>query len=93
MANNLFISYDLMQPGQGYEAVTEEIKKLGNWAKVNYSLWYVNSNLSASDAATKISTVMDNNDKLIVVDTTNNTAAWNNLSDEVANYIKDQWYK
>lgn len=93
MANNLFISYDLMQPGQGYEAVTEEIKKLGNWAKVNYSLWYVNSNLSASDAATKVWAVMDNNDKLIVVDATNNTAAWNNLSDEVANYIKDQWYK
>jgi hypothetical protein len=41
MANNLFISYDLYNPGQGYEAVIEEIKSLGGWAKVHQSCWYV----------------------------------------------------
>lgn len=37
MANNLFISYDLNSPRQDYEAVIEEIKHLGNWAKVQKS--------------------------------------------------------
>lgn len=93
MANNLFVSYDLMQPGQHYDTVIAEIKKLGTWAKVHYSLWYVESQLSASDAANHIWAVMDRNDKLIVVDATNNNAAWHNLGDEVSNFIKDQWYK
>lgn len=93
MANNLFISYDLMQPGQSYETVIAEIKKLGSWAKVHYSLWHVNSQLSATEAANQVWAVMDRNDKLIVVDATNNNAAWHNLSEEVSNFIKDQWYK
>lgn len=93
MANNLFVSYDLMKEGQNYEAVIAEIKNLGSWAKVNYSLWYVNSSLSASEAAKRVWAVMDSNDKLIVVDTTNNNSAWHNLSDEVSNFIKDQWSK
>ncbi|WP_084615864.1 hypothetical protein [Solimonas flava] len=93
MANNLFVSYDLINPGQKYEAVIAEIKKLGSWAKVHYSLWYVNSSYSASDAVSKVWAVMDSNDKLLVVDATNGAAAWQNLSDEVANHIKDQWTK
>lgn len=89
--NNLFVSYDLMQQGQHYEAVIAEIKKLGSWAKVNYSLWYVNSQLSASEAAKRVWAVMDSNDKLIVIDSTNNNATWHNLTEEVSNHIKDQW--
>lgn len=93
MSNNLFVSYDLMQKGQNYEAVIAEIKKLGSWAKVNYSLWYVNSQLSASEAAKRVWAVMDSNDKLIVIDSINNNAAWHNLTEEVSNHIKDQWFK
>jgi len=93
MANNLFVSYDLIQPGQHYDTVIAEIKKLGSWAKVHYSLWYVNSSLSASEAAERVWAVMDRNDKLIVVDATNNNAYWYNLDDEVTNFIKNQWYK
>lgn len=93
MANNLFISYDLYKPGQNYDAVIEEIKSLGNWASVHKSLWYVNSSLTASQAATRVWAKMDSNDKLIVVDATTNNAAWNNLGDKVSDYIRDQWAK
>ncbi len=93
MANNLFISYDLYKPGQNYEAVIAEIKSLGNWAAVHKSLWYVNSHLSPSQALDRVWAKMDANDKLIVVDATNNSAAWHNLSDEASAYIKDQWLK
>lgn len=91
MANNLFISYDLNSPGQDYEKVINEIKSLGNWAKVQKSLWYVNSNFTADQARQKVWAKMDANDSLIVIDASNNSAAWNNLSDEVSSFIKDKW--
>lgn len=75
MANNLFVSYDLHEPGKNYDAVIEAIKKLGNWAKVHYSLWYVKSDLAASQAAEQVWTKMDANDKLLVIDASNNTSA------------------
>lgn len=93
MANNLHISYDLNDPGQNYDRVIESIKSLGEWAKIHYSYWYVNSELSASQACDAVSAVMDHNDSLYVVDATNNHAAWKNLSDKVSNFIRDKWTK
>ncbi|NZA25072.1 hypothetical protein H0E84_01615 [Luteimonas sp. SJ-92] len=91
MANNLFVSYDLHNPGQDYSSVIEAIKSLGSWAKVHKSVWYVSSNLSADAAVTKVWAAMDRNDSLIVVDASNNSASWQNLSDEVAKHIQEQW--
>lgn len=91
MANNLFISYDLHQPGQNYAAVEEAIKELGNWAKVHYSLWYVNSTRTVKQAAQHVWAAMDRNDKLIVVDATHNDAYWYNLPDDVSRFVQEQW--
>ncbi|HBG30695.1 MAG TPA: hypothetical protein DDW98_08720 [Gammaproteobacteria bacterium] len=93
MANghNLFISYDLHQPGQNYAAVGDAIKALGSWAKVHQSYWYVDSTMTAERAANAIWAVMDKNDKLIVVDTKTNDAYWYNLPNEVSQQIQACW--
>lgn len=91
MPNNLHISYDLYNPGQNYEAVIERIKTLGNWAKIHKSFWFVSSSLSANQAADKVWEVMDVNDTVYVVDAKNNEAAWQNLSDEVSQFIQNKW--
>lgn len=91
MSNNLFISYDLYAPGQNYDAVITAIKALGNWAKIHKSFWYVRSNLSAELALAKVWAVMDRNDSLMVVDSTHDSAAWRNVSDEVSKYVRQQW--
>lgn len=91
MANNLHVSYDLHTPDQNYEDVINAIKELGNWARVHGSFWYVDSSYSASQAVDHIWNVMDQNDTIYVVDATNNNAAWENLSDEVADYIREAW--
>ncbi|WP_106486082.1 hypothetical protein, partial [Escherichia coli] len=57
------------------------------------SNWYVNCSYSAEDAAKIVRAVMDSDDKLIVVDATNNSAYWYNLSDEVSNQILTEWNK
>lgn len=93
MANNLFISYDLHAPDKNYEAVIKTIKQLGSWAKVHYSLWYVKSGYSASQACDSVWRSMDSNDRLIVMDASNNNAAWQNLPKDVSDFLKDQWRK
>jgi len=91
--NNLFISYDLNVPGQRYDQVIEAIKKLGNWAKVQKSFWYVSTSLSAEEAVKRVWSVMDSTDSLIVVDATNKAAAWRNIPQDTARHIQDQWLK
>lgn len=92
MANNLHISYDLYAPGQNYDRVIEAIRKLGGWAKIHKSYWYVDSHYSASEAHKLVKAAMDANDSLYVVDATNNDAAWHNISREASEFIKDRWY-
>lgn len=91
MANNLTITYDLISPGQNYPAVEEKIKGLGGWAKVTETFWYVDSVYTAAQARDHVLPALDANDKLFVVNASNGQAAWHNLSDVVANYVRNHW--
>ena len=71
MVHNLFISYDLMQPGQNYDAVQDRIKQLGAWYKLQYSLYYVQSTLDMKSAHDVVRTAMDCGDNLAVIDARN----------------------
>ncbi|WP_373490670.1 hypothetical protein [Parasphingorhabdus sp.] len=68
MAYNLFIAYDLNEPGQKYEAVRDAIKKLGQWHQFQYSLFYVNTIYSPNEAYAAIQRLIDANDSLVVID-------------------------
>ena len=93
MANNLHISYDLINPGQNYDQVIERIKQLGSCAKPHMSVWYVNSRYSAVQAVEHLKPALDGNDKIYLVDATNNHAAWNRLPQNIADEIIDQWFR
>lgn len=92
MANNLFVTYDLIKT-KDYAAVHNAIKALGGWAKVTESNWYVNSSFSAEEAAKKVKAAMDNDDKLIVVDASNNQFYGYNMDPTVLKFMQDNWYK
>ncbi len=68
MAHNLFVAYDLMSPGQNYDAVISSIKELGPHYQFQFSLFYVNTSLSPQKAHAHISNALDVNDRLIVID-------------------------
>lgn len=90
--NNLVISYDLFKQGQNYDAVIAAIKGLsGTWAKIHKSVWYIKTPLSAAQVRDQLQRVIDSNDSLFVVDASNNDAAWYNLTDNVSNYLKQNW--
>jgi hypothetical protein len=91
MGNNLVVSYDLHKPEKNYQAIISEIKTLGAWAHVHGSVWYVKSALNAEQARDRLVKKLDANDSLIVVDATNNQAAWYNLDPTVAQFIRDHW--
>jgi hypothetical protein len=93
MANNLHISYDLHEPGKNYDRVIAAVKSLGSWAKIHYSFWYVKSSLTAGEARDAIVRSMDSNDSVYVVDATNNVAAWHNIPDDSAKFIREKWLK
>lgn len=92
MANNLHVSYDLNSPGQNYDAVIDRIKQLGSWAKIHYSFWYVDSTYTPTQAVDHIKPALDANDRVYVVDATNNVAAWNTLPQNVSDHIRNRWH-
>jgi hypothetical protein len=67
MAYNLFIAYDLIPPGQNYEAVKLQIKSLGKWHQFQYSFFYVSSPMSLEAAYAHVAKVMDIYDRLAVI--------------------------
>ena len=90
--NNLVISYDLHELGKDYASVTQAVKALSPfWAKIHYSVFYVKANLTAAQARDKLLPAIDKNDSLLVVDATNNSCAWFNLSPESSEYLKTNW--
>lgn len=91
MANNLFISYDLIGPNRDYDAVHKAIKSLKVYAQVHESFWYVKSSKSAQEIFDIVFAACDDNDKVFVIDVTNKSAVWENLEDEIEDYIKAQW--
>ncbi|MBB3410658.1 hypothetical protein FHT87_004590 [Rhizobium sp. BK316] len=93
MGRNLHISYDLKNPGQNYDNVIAAIKQLGDWAKIQYSYWYVNSQYTAVQARDHVWSAMDANDSLYVVDASNNEASWQNIPPESSKFIMDNWLK
>lgn len=69
--HNLIVAYDLIQPGQNYEAVRSRIKELGSWHQFQYSAFYVNTWLTSGAAYNYIAAAMDANDKLLVAEAFN----------------------
>lgn len=68
MPSNLFIAYDLIPPGQNYEAIQSQIKQLGPWYKLQYSLFYVQSVMDMKASHDFVRLVMDGGDHLAVID-------------------------
>ena len=91
MAKNIFISYDLNAPGQNYTNLIEEIKKIGDWAHVQGSLWHVKSNLTPTQIRDLLLPRIDKNDSLIVIDASNNIVSWSNVSTAVAEHLNSTW--
>jgi len=82
------ISYDLIAPGRGYEALRSFLESHSYWAKPVESLYLVKTNKSAEVFRNDLLNYLDTNDKVIVIDVTGRASAWKGLPDKVSNWIK-----
>ena len=90
MTTNLFIAYDLMSPGQNYDAVRDAIKSLGQWYQFQYSLFYVSTQYSAADAYKIVGASLDANDRLAVIEA--NSAIVTNWDRPPIDAINAVWF-
>ena len=91
MPNNLIISYDPPKPDQSHDALHEAIKGLGDCRQLLDCTWYVDCDLSAEEVATKLWRTLDEDDRLLVVDTSHNDATWYNQRNRVSDFLEAHW--
>jgi hypothetical protein len=82
------ISYDLNKPGQDYQDLYAEIKRLGSWCHPLDSTWFVVSSLTAETIRNRLISVMDQSDSLIVA-RASAPAAWNGLSQKLSDWLRN----
>ena len=74
--NNIFISFTLTNPDHNQRAVLERITRLGNWAPISKTTWYVSTSYTSKDALHYVLGALGSGDKLCVFDSAGNQAVW-----------------
>ena len=88
---NYLISYDLISPNQNYERLIKEIKSFRYWAKLNFSTWYVKSDLPTEQLLNKLRLILDKDDIVIAAEITN--LAWSDsLPNDIKEFVLKHWY-
>ena len=84
----LLVTYDLTAPGRDYDDLYKAIKSHNGWAHPMESVWFVSTQLTHIQLRDELKAKIDSNDKILVVDTTGDQAAWNGLPPKVSEWIK-----
>ena len=93
MSNSVFISFEFNRPDRTYDRVVHTIKSFGEaWAEIHYSHWYVDTAMSVQQICDRLKPLLDESDKLVVIDTTNNKAAWLNLGHDAIKRLQERGY-
>lgn len=80
------INYDLRKQ-RNYEALYQRIKRYGTWCRPLESVWVIKTTESAAQVRDYLRGAMDADDGLLVTALAGE-AAWVNLDNQVAGYLK-----
>jgi hypothetical protein len=84
------ITYDLHNPGQKYEELSEKIKSLGSWMKHFDSFWLLSTtSYTAGEIRDALKEVVDTNDKIFVAKLSGSWASYN-VQKSGTDWIKKQ---
>lgn len=70
------ITYDLSAPNRNYDGLHEAIKKCGMWWHYLESTWLVKTTSTPSEIFNKLSSEIDKNDSLLIIEVRNNKNGW-----------------
>ena len=87
--NPILITYDLKKPERDYLKLIEAIKDFGTWWHCLDSVWIVKTNKSVGEVSDILSSAIDNNDKLLVVDIKSQWAIAGTFPDECVNWLRE----
>jgi hypothetical protein len=88
--STLLVSYDLASPEriQDYNKIHEYIKgSYSSWAKPLYSQYLIRTTKTPTEVRVDLIQLVDGNDKLLVLDVSNDDWAYYNMPSEVASWI------
>lgn len=85
----LLVGYDLDKPGQNYAALEKKLKSLGAYWHCLDSTWMIKTNLTAAQLRDALKTILDLNDKLMVINVTGVNWAWLGFQGPCATWFND----
>jgi hypothetical protein len=85
----LLVGYDLNRPGQNYPGLFEEFKRCTRWWHHLDSTWLVVSAETPVELRNRLSPHIDAGDELLVIDISNDAAAWVGFNDRAGRWIKE----
>lgn len=85
------VTYDLMKPetSADYEDLINKIKSYTSWAKPEYSTWLIKSDKTTQTIFDELAQHTDSNDKLLVVNITNDSWWSKKLPADVVTWMKN----
>lgn len=83
----LMVGYDLNRPGQNYPELFAQLKSFSNWWHCLDSTWLVRTTLTAEQVRDQLSRHIDRNDKMLVLDVTNDSWAWLGFNEECGRWF------
>ncbi|MES3002041.1 MAG: hypothetical protein V4787_15220 [Pseudomonadota bacterium] len=89
--NNLIIFYELIIPDRNQSAILATLRALGPCTRIRSSVWHLKASLSAQDLTTKLRNIVDRGDSVLVLDATNDNAAWYNIDQTTSDALQQQW--
>jgi hypothetical protein len=87
MSRVLFVSYDLVNPGQNYERLIKLIKSYPSWARLGGSAYLIYTSETPVQVRDHLQGALDQNDKLFV-GVSPSPSAWYGMPEDVSKWIQ-----
>lgn len=90
--NTFLITYDLAgrESLQDYQKLHDHIKtSYSNWARPAQSVWLINTNEKVAQTRDNLRQLVDENDKILVIDVTRSSWATYNISKVVIDWMEN----
>ena len=92
MANNIFVCVEMLDDAADVSHIDRALEEFADICRVTLTTWYVSTSAPAAEVATKLWNVMSSVDRLLVIDTTEGSAAMFNIGDGIVQTMRDCWH-
>lgn len=85
----LLVGYDLNRSGQNYDDLIGRLKQYSLWWHHLDSTWLIRTANTHIEVRDELKALIDNNDELLVIDVTGDSAAWTGFNASGSKWLKE----